>query len=165
MSMMGLAGTPVTTAWFLRIVQRTDRAAKLPFAVHPQTLPCPNLDPTNRLDPADVITCSCDRFAFRLHDSDWNSRRWLFLGKDEIAQRNDHGSGANASRMFGPQMTLRCRRFSCPTRSSPLREGALLQPVDVEQALGKEPGAADLCESVKVAERGVPSGVAFRHPL
>jgi hypothetical protein len=51
-------------------------------------------------------------------------------------------------------MTLRCRRFSCPTRSSPLREGALLQPVDVEQALGKEPGAADLCESVKVAERG-----------
>jgi len=29
------AGTPVTTAWFLRMLQRTGEAAKLPFAVHP----------------------------------------------------------------------------------------------------------------------------------
>ena len=29
------AGTPVTTAWFLRMVQRTGKAAKLPFSVHP----------------------------------------------------------------------------------------------------------------------------------
>jgi type 1 fimbriae regulatory protein FimE len=28
------AGTPVTTAWFLRMVQRTGEAAKLPFTVH-----------------------------------------------------------------------------------------------------------------------------------
>jgi len=32
------AGTPVTTAWFLRMVQRTGRAAKLPFAAHPHML-------------------------------------------------------------------------------------------------------------------------------
>ena len=31
------AGTPATTAWFLRIIQRTGRAAKLPFPVHPHT--------------------------------------------------------------------------------------------------------------------------------
>ena len=28
------AGTPVTTSWFLRMVQRTGRAGKLPFPVH-----------------------------------------------------------------------------------------------------------------------------------
>src|SRR5262249_26808744 len=32
------AGTPVTTAWFLRMIQRTGRAAKLPFPVHPHML-------------------------------------------------------------------------------------------------------------------------------
>jgi type 1 fimbriae regulatory protein FimE len=32
------AGTPTTTARFLRMVQRTGRAAKLPFAVHPHML-------------------------------------------------------------------------------------------------------------------------------
>ena len=32
------AGTPVTTSWFLRMVQRTGKAAKLPFAVHPHML-------------------------------------------------------------------------------------------------------------------------------
>src|SRR5260221_9858033 len=32
------AGTPVTTAWFLRMVQRTGEAAKLPFSVHPHML-------------------------------------------------------------------------------------------------------------------------------
>ena len=32
------AGTPITTAWFLRMVQRTGRAAKLPFQVHPHML-------------------------------------------------------------------------------------------------------------------------------
>lgn len=32
------AGAPVTTAWFLRMVQRTGRAAKLPFPVHPHML-------------------------------------------------------------------------------------------------------------------------------
>jgi type 1 fimbriae regulatory protein FimE len=32
------AGTPVTTAWFLRMVERTGRAAKMPFAVHPHML-------------------------------------------------------------------------------------------------------------------------------
>src|SRR5215468_9978014 len=32
------AGTPVTMAWFLRMVQRTGRAAKLPFPVHPHML-------------------------------------------------------------------------------------------------------------------------------
>ena len=32
------AGSPVTTAWFLRMVQRTGRAAKLPFPVHPHML-------------------------------------------------------------------------------------------------------------------------------
>ncbi len=32
------AGSPVTTAWFLRMVQRTGRVAKLPFAVHPHML-------------------------------------------------------------------------------------------------------------------------------
>ena len=32
------AGTPVTTAWFLRMLQRTGEAAKLPFAVHPHML-------------------------------------------------------------------------------------------------------------------------------
>ena len=32
------AGTPVTPAWFLRMVQRTGRAAKLPFQVHPHML-------------------------------------------------------------------------------------------------------------------------------
>ena len=31
-------GTPVTTAWFLRMVQRTGRAARLPFPVHPHML-------------------------------------------------------------------------------------------------------------------------------
>jgi type 1 fimbriae regulatory protein FimB/type 1 fimbriae regulatory protein FimE len=30
--------TPVTTAWFLRMIQRTGVAAKLPFAVHPHML-------------------------------------------------------------------------------------------------------------------------------
>jgi hypothetical protein len=40
----------------------------------------PNLNPANRLDPADVIACSRDRFAFRLRDSDWNGRRRLLLG-------------------------------------------------------------------------------------
>src|SRR5215475_8979153 len=29
------AGTPVTTTWFLRMVQRVGHAAKLPFPVHP----------------------------------------------------------------------------------------------------------------------------------
>jgi site-specific recombinase XerD len=29
------AGMPVTTAWFLRMVERSGRAAKLPFPVHP----------------------------------------------------------------------------------------------------------------------------------
>jgi type 1 fimbriae regulatory protein FimB/type 1 fimbriae regulatory protein FimE len=32
------AGTPTTTAWFLRMVQRTGVAAKLPFAVHPLSI-------------------------------------------------------------------------------------------------------------------------------
>jgi type 1 fimbriae regulatory protein FimB/type 1 fimbriae regulatory protein FimE len=32
------AGTPVTTAWFLRMVQRAGKAAKLPFPVHPHML-------------------------------------------------------------------------------------------------------------------------------
>lgn len=32
------AGTPVTTAWFLRRLQRTGRAAKLAFGVHPHML-------------------------------------------------------------------------------------------------------------------------------
>ena len=32
------AGTPVTTAWFLRMLQRTGEATKLPFAVHPHML-------------------------------------------------------------------------------------------------------------------------------
>ena len=32
------SGTPVTTAWFLRMVQRTGKAAKLPFLVHPHML-------------------------------------------------------------------------------------------------------------------------------
>jgi type 1 fimbriae regulatory protein FimB/type 1 fimbriae regulatory protein FimE len=31
-------GTPVTTAWFLRMIQRTGVAAKLPFPVHPHML-------------------------------------------------------------------------------------------------------------------------------
>jgi len=31
-------GTPVTTAWFLRMVQRVGLAAKLPFPVHPHML-------------------------------------------------------------------------------------------------------------------------------
>jgi hypothetical protein len=32
------AGTTVTTSWFLRMVQRTGQAAKLPFPVHPHML-------------------------------------------------------------------------------------------------------------------------------
>ena len=32
------AGTPTTTSWFLRMVQRTGVAAKLPFQVHPHML-------------------------------------------------------------------------------------------------------------------------------
>ena len=32
------AGSPVTTAWFLRMVQRTGKAGKLPFPVHPHML-------------------------------------------------------------------------------------------------------------------------------
>ena len=32
------AGTPVTTAWFLRMIQRTGKAAKLPFPIHPHML-------------------------------------------------------------------------------------------------------------------------------
>ena len=32
------AGAPTTTAWFLRMVQRTGRAAKLPFPVRPHML-------------------------------------------------------------------------------------------------------------------------------
>jgi len=32
------AGTPVTTAWFLRVIQRSGVAAKLPFQVHPHML-------------------------------------------------------------------------------------------------------------------------------
>ena len=32
------AGTPVTTAWFLRVVQRTGRAAGFAFGVHPHML-------------------------------------------------------------------------------------------------------------------------------
>ena len=32
------AGTPVTTSWFLRMVQRTGKAAKLPFPIHPHML-------------------------------------------------------------------------------------------------------------------------------
>jgi type 1 fimbriae regulatory protein FimE len=31
-------GTPVTPTWFLRMIQRTGRAAKLPFQVHPHML-------------------------------------------------------------------------------------------------------------------------------
>jgi type 1 fimbriae regulatory protein FimE len=31
-------GTPVTTAWFLRMIQRTGKAAKLPFPIHPHML-------------------------------------------------------------------------------------------------------------------------------
>ena len=31
-------GTPVTTAWFLRMVQRTGVAARMPFAIHPHML-------------------------------------------------------------------------------------------------------------------------------
>src|SRR6516165_10232403 len=32
------AGTPVTTSWFLRMIQRTGKAARLPFQVHPHML-------------------------------------------------------------------------------------------------------------------------------
>jgi len=32
------AGTPVTPAWFLRMIGRTGRAARLPFPVHPHML-------------------------------------------------------------------------------------------------------------------------------
>ena len=32
------AGTPVTTAWFLRMIQRIGKAAKMPFPVHPHML-------------------------------------------------------------------------------------------------------------------------------
>jgi type 1 fimbriae regulatory protein FimE len=35
-------GTPVTTAWFLRMVQRTGKAAKLSFPVHPHMLRAPD---------------------------------------------------------------------------------------------------------------------------
>src|SRR5262249_17297143 len=31
-------GTPVTTSWFLRMIQRTGKAAKLPFPIHPHML-------------------------------------------------------------------------------------------------------------------------------
>src|SRR5262249_47576478 len=31
-------GAPITTSWFLRMIQRTGRAAKLPFPVHPHML-------------------------------------------------------------------------------------------------------------------------------
>lgn len=34
------------------------------------------------------------------------------------------------------------------------RQWPLLQPVDIQQALGKEPGAIDLYEGVGVSERG-----------
>jgi len=34
------AGTPVTTAWFLRMVQRTGRAAKLPFPLRSYPFQC-----------------------------------------------------------------------------------------------------------------------------
>ena len=33
-------GTPVTTAWFLRMLQRTGKAAKLPFRVRPHAQAC-----------------------------------------------------------------------------------------------------------------------------
>src|SRR5262249_527776 len=32
------AGTPAITSWFLRMIQRTGRAAKLPFPIHPHML-------------------------------------------------------------------------------------------------------------------------------
>jgi type 1 fimbriae regulatory protein FimE len=32
------AGRPVTTAWYLRMVQRTGKPARLPFPVHPHML-------------------------------------------------------------------------------------------------------------------------------
>src|SRR5215831_1901763 len=32
------AGTPITTAWFLRMIQRTGKAAKLSFPIHPHML-------------------------------------------------------------------------------------------------------------------------------
>ena len=32
------AGTPPTPAWFLRMIQRTGKAAKLPFPIHPHVL-------------------------------------------------------------------------------------------------------------------------------
>src|SRR5215470_11725575 len=32
------AGTPVTTSWFLRMIQRTGKAAKLSFPIHPHML-------------------------------------------------------------------------------------------------------------------------------
>src|SRR6266704_888084 len=32
------AGTPVTTSWFLRMIQRTGRAARLPLPIHPHML-------------------------------------------------------------------------------------------------------------------------------
>jgi len=32
------AGTPVTTSWFLRMIHRTGKAAKLPFPIHPHML-------------------------------------------------------------------------------------------------------------------------------
>jgi hypothetical protein len=32
------SGTPVTTAWFLRMIQRTDKAAQLSFPIHPHML-------------------------------------------------------------------------------------------------------------------------------
>jgi site-specific recombinase XerD len=37
-SAMSEAGTLVTTSWFLRMIQRSGRAAKLPFPIHPHML-------------------------------------------------------------------------------------------------------------------------------
>ena len=41
------------------------------------------------------------------------------------------------------------------------RQGTFLQPVDVEQAFGKEPCSVDLCESVEVAQTGDHQASSF----
>src|ERR1700722_2384598 len=57
-------------------------------------------------------------------------------------------------RISAPYDALSNRRLRGFRSSSLPPPPALLQPVDVEQALGKKPRAISLCESVEVAERG-----------
>jgi hypothetical protein len=116
------AGTPVTPSWFLRMVQRTGTAAKLPFTVHPHMLRHSTgndgHDTRSQLANADkVIECETmhSRLAATIFLDYWNLRAAIKFSLSKISifsadRLIGHSRAADAAKEFAAaQRDLRHR--------------------------------------------------------